>query len=79
MNKREGPVVFVIMDGVGYGSNKEADAVQAAYKPTLDMLHQTCPHVPLNAHGTFVGLPTDADIGNSEVGHNAIGCGRVFN
>lgn len=43
------------------------------------MLHKTCPNVPLNAHGTYVGLPSDADIGNSEVGHNAIGCGRVFN
>lgn len=27
MQRREGPVVFVIMDGVGYGKNKEADAV----------------------------------------------------
>lgn len=78
MQRRSGPVVFVIMDGVGYGLNKEADAVQAAYKPNLDWLHANCPNVPLNAHGTYVGLPSDADIGNSEVGHNAIGCGRVF-
>jgi C-terminal peptidase prc len=33
---------------------------------------------PLKAHGTAVGMPSDEDMGNSEVGHNAIGAGRVF-
>jgi 2,3-bisphosphoglycerate-independent phosphoglycerate mutase len=28
----------------------------------------------LRAHGTAVGLPSDCDMGNSEVGHNALGC-----
>jgi 2,3-bisphosphoglycerate-independent phosphoglycerate mutase len=36
------------------------------------------PYTQLKAHGKAVGLPSDADMGNSEVGHNAIGCGRVF-
>jgi 2,3-bisphosphoglycerate-independent phosphoglycerate mutase len=78
MPKRPGPVVLVIMDGVGYGKFAEGDAVQASNKPALDWLHANCPHTKMKAHGTAVGLPSDEDMGNSEVGHNAIGCGRVF-
>ncbi|NOY80474.1 MAG: 2,3-bisphosphoglycerate-independent phosphoglycerate mutase [Kiritimatiellaeota bacterium] len=66
------------MDGVGYGVYAEGDAVRSALTPTLDWLHAHCPHTRLKAHGTAVGLPSDADMGNSEVGHNAIGAGRVF-
>lgn len=76
--KRKGPVVLVIMDGVGYGKYEEGDGVKAAYTVHLDRLHETCPHTQLKAHGTAVGLPSDGDMGNSEVGHNAIGSGRVF-
>lgn len=75
---RKGPVVLVIMDGVGYGKYKEGDAVAAAVTQNLDKLLATCPNTRLKAHGTAVGLPSDADMGNSEVGHNAMGCGRVF-
>jgi len=75
---RRGPLVLVIMDGIGYGKYPEGDAVRSALTPTLDMLHATCPHTKLKAHGTAVGLPSDSDMGNSEVGHNAIGAGRVF-
>ncbi len=75
---RRGPVVLCIMDGVGYGKVPEADAVQKACTPNLDWLHANCLHTELRAHGTAVGLPSDGDMGNSEVGHNAIGCGRVF-
>ncbi len=77
-NKRKGPVVLVIMDGVGYGKYKEGDAVSSALTPYLDELSSSCPVTKLKAHGTSVGLPSDDDMGNSEVGHNAIGCGRVF-
>jgi 2,3-bisphosphoglycerate-independent phosphoglycerate mutase len=76
--KRKGPVVLVIMDGVGYGKYAEGDGVQEARTEYLDELHAACPHTKLKAHGTAVGLPSDDDMGNSEVGHNAIGCGRVF-
>ena len=76
--RRPGPVVLVIMDGVGYGKYKEGDAVAAAVTQHLDVLHKECPVTPLKAHGLVVGLPSDDDMGNSEVGHNAIGCGRVF-
>lgn len=75
---RRGPVVLVIMDGVGYGKYVEGDAVADAHMEALANFHKTCPVTKLKAHGTAVGLPSDEDMGNSEVGHNAIGCGRVF-
>jgi 2,3-bisphosphoglycerate-independent phosphoglycerate mutase len=75
---RKGPVVLLIMDGVGIGKYKEGDAVAAALTTHLDALKKECPYTLLKAHGTAVGLPSDADMGNSEVGHNAMGCGRVF-
>jgi len=75
---RRGPVVLIIMDGVGFGKYKEGDGFAAATTEVLDELMATSPWVKLKAHGTAVGLPSDNDMGNSEVGHNAIGCGRVF-
>ncbi|MFW5803437.1 MAG: 2,3-bisphosphoglycerate-independent phosphoglycerate mutase, partial [Verrucomicrobiota bacterium] len=76
--KRRGPVVLAIMDGMGYGPHDDGDAVKSGLTTTLDRMHATCPHTALKAHGTAVGLPSDDDMGNSEVGHNAIGAGRVF-
>ena len=76
--ERKGPVVLVIMDGVGFGKYKEGDAVSAAMTVNLDKLYASCPWTKLKAHGVAVGLPSDADMGNSEVGHNAMGAGRVF-
>ncbi|GAB4516838.1 MAG: 2,3-bisphosphoglycerate-independent phosphoglycerate mutase [Haliangiales bacterium] len=75
----KGPVVLVILDGVGIGRGDEADAVKIASTPFLDRLwSQTEARTQLVAHGHAVGLPTDDDMGNSEVGHNALGCGRVY-
>ena len=74
----EKPIVLVIMDGVGRGDGGSGDAVAVAKTPTLDHLLATCPHTYLKAHGTAVGLPSDDDMGNSEVGHNALGCGQVY-
>ena len=76
--QRRGPVMLVIMDGVGFGKYKDGDAVAASMTKNLDALYASCPWTKLKAHGTAVGLPSDADMGNSEVGHNAMGCGRVF-
>ncbi|MCQ2771127.1 MAG: 2,3-bisphosphoglycerate-independent phosphoglycerate mutase [Clostridia bacterium] len=73
-----GPVVTIVMDGVGIGNGMDGDAVTKAYTPTLDMLMAKYPWVKLKAHGTAVGLPSDDDMGNSEVGHNALGSGQVF-
>lgn len=72
------PIVLVIMDGVGKGDGGAGDAVAQAKTPTLDKLFATCPYTWLKAHGTAVGLPTDDDMGNSEVGHNALGCGQIY-
>ncbi len=74
----EGPVLVVVMDGVGIGRSDASDAVWLARTPHLDQLAAQGPSVPLLAHGTAVGLPSDKDMGNSEVGHNALGAGRVF-
>ena len=74
----EKPIVLVIMDGVGKGDGGSGDAVVVAKTPVLDHLLATCPHTYLKAHGTAVGLPSDEDMGNSEVGHNALGCGQVY-
>ena len=73
-----GPVVTVIMDGVGIGAKDESDGVAMAYTPILDELLKGELVGSLKAHGTAVGLPSDGDMGNSEVGHNALGAGRVF-
>jgi 2,3-bisphosphoglycerate-independent phosphoglycerate mutase len=76
---RRGPVVLVIMDGVGCGKYKEGDAVADSKMYHLTAIAEKSPHTRLKAHGKAVGLPSDDDMGNSEVGHNAMGCGRVFN
>jgi 2,3-bisphosphoglycerate-independent phosphoglycerate mutase len=74
---RDRPLVLVVMDGVGVGRGDDFDAVALANTPTLDRLAaETCR--TLRAHGTAVGLPSDADMGNSEVGHNILGAGRIF-
>ena len=76
MSKR--PVVLVVMDGVGIRESDFGNAVSNAYKPTLDNLWNNCPHTEIKAHGVAVGLPSDGDMGNSEVGHNALGCGQIY-
>jgi 2,3-bisphosphoglycerate-independent phosphoglycerate mutase len=74
----EGPVVVCVMDGVGIGVEDDANAVWLARTPNLDWLKANVPETTLAAHGKAVGMPSDADMGNSEVGHNALGAGRVF-
>lgn len=74
----KGPVVVCVMDGVGIGAQDESDAVWLARTPNLDRLGQTALTTQLVAHGTAVGMPGDGDMGNSEVGHNALGAGRIF-
>ena len=74
----ERPVFIIVMDGVGLAPDTASNAVKNAKTPTLDMLVEKYPMLKLKAHGTAVGLPSDDDMGNSEVGHNAIGAGQVF-
>lgn len=75
---RKGPLLLIIMDGVGIGKTDETNAVYRADTPNLDQLFKSELYTQLKAHGTAVGLPSDDDMGNSEVGHNAMGAGRVF-
>lgn len=75
---RSGPVVLIVMDGIGMSPNEEGNAVARAETPVLDSLLKSCPNGLLTAHGHAVGLPTNKDMGNSEVGHNAIGAGRIY-
>ena len=71
-------VLCVVMDGVGIRASQFGNAVALANAPALRRLCSLPLYTTLQAHGTAVGLPTDDDIGNSEVGHNAIGAGRIF-
>lgn len=74
---RPGPLLLIIMDGIGIGKQDETNAVFLAKKPHLDHYFKTGLYTTLRAHGTAVGLPSDDDMGNSEVGHNALGSGRI--
>ena len=74
----KGPVLTIVMDGVGIAPEGPTNAVSRAFTPTLDKLLNHHPCVTLKAHGMAVGLPSDDDMGNSEVGHNALGAGQVF-
>ena len=66
------------MDGEGEGRCDASDAVWTARTPNLDWLAANAPTAHLAAHGLAAGLPSDDDMGNSEVGHNALGAGRIF-
>jgi 2,3-bisphosphoglycerate-independent phosphoglycerate mutase len=71
-------VLLIVMDGVGISKTGLGDAVTEANTPTLDRLRKEYPTIALKAHGSAVGLPSDDDMGNSEVGHNALGCGQIY-
>ncbi|HQL40989.1 MAG TPA: 2,3-bisphosphoglycerate-independent phosphoglycerate mutase, partial [Candidatus Omnitrophota bacterium] len=75
---RPGPLLFIIMDGIGLGKKDPSNGVFVARTPCLDKLFVSPLFTSLQAHGMAVGLPSDEDMGNSEVGHNALGAGRVF-
>ena len=74
----KGPLLTIVMDGVGLAKDNGANAIAKAHTPTLDRLMADYPMLAIRAHGTAVGLPSDDDMGNSEVGHNALGSGQVF-
>ena len=63
----KGPLLTIVMDGVGIAPDTGANAVKMAHTPTLDRLMADYPMIPLRAHGTAVGLPSDDDMGNYEV------------
>ena len=73
------PVVLVIMDGVGQRRRRPRRRSKAGkYPESRPVSSPPARTTWLKAHGTAVGLPTDDDMGNSEVGHNALGCGQIY-
>ena len=79
MTAMRAPVLLVIRDGWGSNPHSEQNqynAVHLAKKPADDMLHAKCPCTLVAASGLDVGLP-DGQMGNSEVGHENIGAGRI--
>ncbi|CAK8542203.1 unnamed protein product [Lathyrus sativus] len=73
-------IAVVVLDGWGEANPNEYNCIHIAETPTMDSLKKGAPeHWRLvRAHGKAVGLPTEDDMGNSEVGHNALGAGRIF-
>ena len=72
------PLIHVVLDGWGLGPAEEWNAIYQARKPVMDSLLRTCPHTQLLTHGMHVGLPSEKDLGGSEVGHMTMGAGRVM-
>lgn len=71
-------MLVCILDGWGVNVEDNFNAVFSAETPCTDALKaNTQRYRAVKAHGTAVGLPSDADMGNSEVGHNALGSGQV--
>lgn len=79
---REGPVVLIVIDGFGVDKPGKGNAVELAdmkyWKSLVEDAKKQNLHCLIKAHGPAVGLPSDADMGNSEVGHNALGCGQIY-
>ena len=71
------PVVLMVLDGYGLNENPEGNAIAMAKTPVMDRLMAECPFVEGNASSLAVGLP-DGQMGNSEVGHNALGAGQIY-
>ncbi|KAB2039483.1 hypothetical protein ERO13_D02G010600v2 [Gossypium hirsutum] len=73
-------IAVVVLDGWGEYKPDQYNCIHVAQTPTMDSLKQGAPDRwrLIRAHGNAVGLPTEDDMGNSEVGHNALGAGRIF-
>ena len=69
-----------VLDGWGEAPADRYNAINVAETPTLDALKKGTPGRwrTVHAHGHWVGLPTDEDMGNSEVGHNALGVSKAL-
>ena len=69
--------LLMILDGWGIGNHTKSDAIATTPTPYWDSLIANYPHSQLQASGENVGLP-DGQMGNSEVGHQNIGAGRIL-
>ena len=78
----EGPVLCIVLDGYGIGKHDAGDCVHIAQPEHINRITEEAKkkslYCELKAHGTAVGLPDDTDMGNSEVGHNALGAGQLI-
>jgi 2,3-bisphosphoglycerate-independent phosphoglycerate mutase len=70
--------VLCIIDGLGYSARESGNAVTAAGMPNLMNAMKNHPSCYIKASGKEVGLDSDKDAGNSEVGHNAMGAGKTI-
>ena len=73
----DGPVVLVVLDGVGLAPSGPGNAVASARTSFLGEIAKKYLRVALNASGEAVGLLPE-QMGNSEVGHNTMGTGRAI-
>ncbi|GER31557.1 3-bisphosphoglycerate-independent phosphoglycerate mutase [Striga asiatica] len=73
-------IAMIVLDGWGEAKPNQYNCIHVAETPTMDSLKNGAPERwrLVKAHGKYVGLPTDDDMGNSEVGHNALGAGRIY-
>ncbi|XP_027063890.2 2,3-bisphosphoglycerate-independent phosphoglycerate mutase [Coffea arabica] len=73
-------IAMVVLDGWGEANPNQYNCIHVAETPVMDSLKNGAPEKwrLVKAHGKAVGLPTDDDMGNSEVGHNALGAGRIY-
>ncbi|BBH06397.1 Phosphoglycerate mutase, 2,3-bisphosphoglycerate-independent [Prunus dulcis] len=71
---------LIVLDGWGEANPDQYNCIHVAETPVMDSFKKGAPERwrLVRAHGTAVGLPTEDDMGNSEVGHNALGAGRIF-
>jgi len=72
------PVLLIIMDGWGLGTGGPEDAIAQAQTPVFYRLWKDYAHTRLLTHGHHVGLPSNKDMGGSEVGHLTMGAGKVL-
>lgn len=72
------PLIQVVLDGWGLGREDETNAIFRANTPLMDKLQREFPTTQLFAHGTHVGLPSENDLGGSEVGHLTLGAGCIY-
>ncbi len=73
----QGPIVLAVLDGVGLNLRRGGNAVRQAHTEFLDFAMARYLNIPLEASGEAVGI-MPKQMGNSEVGHNAIGTGQVI-
>ena len=76
MNRDPLPLVLIVLDGYGEAPPSEWNAITNSRPVAMARLRQDYPTTLVSASGLAVGLPA-GQIGNSEVGHLCLGCGRV--